>query len=401
MSYVTLQQGAAPSTPAASKASLYVDTTGRLHVLNSDGEDTTLVPSGPNMIRNGAFWFAQRQAPGTATTYSNTTGRAICADGWGITNENASATYQRTDTSAAYDTGLAARHYGNFLKTTSTGKLVVSQVIENVDCMQYRGQTVRLTVWMKQLVGAAPVVRLGLAQLTSAGTVDTMPATFISAFGANGVDPTLGTNVSYIAPKSGTTGDGCTISGNAASCTLSSSWQRFSVLFDVPTSMKNLVVLVFGNAQFAATNGFAISQCTLRVGASIPEWETVDVKTELLRVKRYYQKSFSVDTAPAQNAGVGTGALMCIAGKAAAVARAGVWYYTYPVEMRATPTITLYNPGAANAQARRVSGAAAADQTATATLNSNPHSFGVTCTGDAAGTVGDEIIVHFSSDAEL
>jgi hypothetical protein len=190
-----------------------------------------------NYVRNAGFWFAQRQAPGTATTYSNTSGRAISADGWGITNENASAQYARTDTQNAPQTGLQGRFYGSFTKISSTGKLVASQVIEGTDTNALRGRTVRVQCRMKGIVAAMQTVRLGLVQLNSFGTIDALPATFISAFGANGTDPTLGTNLAYILPKD-SNADNATISGNAASCAVTTAWQRYGALFDVPSNAR-------------------------------------------------------------------------------------------------------------------------------------------------------------------
>jgi hypothetical protein len=254
---------------------------------------------------------------------------------------------------------------------------------------------------MKQLVGASPVVRIGAAQLAAAGTIDTIPATFISAMGANGTDPTLGANISRIAPKTGTTGDGGTVNGNAVDCTLTSAWVRYSFVFDVPTDCKNLIIMVWGNAQFAATNGFAISQASLTDGGDIQDWSPQLMSAELIKVRRFYQKTFAVDTAPAQNAGVTTGCLRSGLWKAGAVAVAAQfqWIYNPPLRIAAV-TLTTYNPGVANAAVRQIGGTAA-DLTATATANSTDSSVDITATGVAAGTVGDQVGVHVSADAEL
>lgn len=400
MAQIDLALVAPPSTPAASTASLFADTADKRPKWLDEKGVLNVIPNrlSRNFVRNGGFWFAQRQAPGTATTYSATASRAISADGWGITNENASATYQRTD-AATPETGLTSQYYGNFLKTTSAGKLVVSQVIETRDTMALRGRTVRVTAWMKQLVGATPVVRLGLAQLQAAGTVDTMPATFISAFGANGTDPTLGTNVARITPKSGVSGDNCTVTGAAADCTLSASWQRFSVVFDVPLDCKNLIPMFWGNAQFAATNGFAISQVELTDGYETQDWSALDANAELARVQRHYQKTFNVDTAPVQNAGVDTGEHRIMCGKAGAVANVSP---TLPfiVPMRIAPATRItYNPSAANAEVRDVS--AALDCSATAFAGVTERGLRLTWTGNASSAVGNTLGVHCTYDAEI
>lgn len=404
MSDLLLNETAAPSTPASAKVKVYVDSADRaLKTLDSKGVITSLANgSEPNLLRNSGLWFAQRQAPGTATTYSSVAGRVFCADGWAITNENASATYQRTDTSGSAETGLQGRYYGNFLKITSTGKLVVSQCIEGTDTNALRGRTVRFQCWLKQLVGTTPTVRIGVAYLSNSGTIDTIPATFISAFGGAGTDPTLGTNLALITPKAGVSADGGTVNGNAVDCILASSWQRFGVVVDIPATAKNIVVMVWGNAQFAATNGFAMSQASLTDGYGIQAWAPLPIPLELVRVRRYYQKTFDVDTAPAQNAGAATGAVQGIIGKAAAVALAAVIPWVYPVPMRlAAVTITQFSPESAAAAPWRTTGAAPAVQTAPATANSTTQGILVTATGDAAGVVGDRVHVHLTCDAEL
>jgi hypothetical protein len=400
MSYQTYTNSATPSTPASGKSTAFVGTDGRPQVLNSTGVLNLLVGQAANLVRNSGFWFAQRQTPGTLTTYSNTSGRSICADGWGITNENASAQFRRVDTLTP-ETGLADRFYGEFTKITSTGKLVVTQVIENADIALVRGRTVRVSCKMKQVVGSAPIIRLGLLQLTAAGTVDSIPATFVSAFGANGTDPTLGTNVSRITPKSGVTAETGTVNGNAVDCTLSSSWQKFSAVFDVPTDAKNLIICLWGNAQFAATNGFAVADVMLTDGYEIRDFEPLPYAVEMRRVQRFYQKTFSIDTAPAQNLGTATGQITGILGKAGAIALAAILSWRYPVRMRAAATtLTLYSPGSASAQVRQISGTAA-DLTASATANSTESGVDVTATGAATGAVGDQVGVHISADAEL
>lgn len=389
-----------PSTPAAGKGTVFLNTDFELAIVDANGVIRTLAglaKSSPSYIRNGGFWFAQRQPPATATTYSSTTTRVITADGWGLVNENASSTYQRTDTTNASETGLQSRYYGNFLKITTTGKLLISQVIAADDAQQLRGRTVRFQAHMKQLVGASPVVNMAVLAWT--GTADATLGTFATAFGANGVNPTLGTSLAYIAPNAGSaTTDSGTVDAAKASFTLTSAWARYGATFTIPTTANNIVLLIWGNNQFAATNGFAVSQAILADGQGNPDWRPLPYDLELSKVRRFYQKSFATDTSPAQNAGATTGAQLAIAGKASAVAFAGVWHIDYMPPMRiAASTLTLFNPSAANAQARR----GLADQTATTTANSTQKGFEITCTGDGAGTVGDQILVHWSADCEI
>ncbi len=399
MSFQTFTGGAAPATPAAGKASFYVDTNEEPRCINSDGVDMGLANKDAyNWLRNSGMWFAQRQSPGTLTTYNSAAARAITADGWGVTNENASVQYQRTDTATAPETGLSGRYYGTFTKITNTGKVVISQVIEGTDTGALRGSTVRLQLWMKS-VSSNFTVRIALAYLTT-GTPDSgMPASFITAFGANGTDPTLGTNLAYITPKAGIVADGGTIDGNGVDCAIvTTDWTRFGAVFDVPSTARNLVVIVFSDSQMTAAQGIAMSQVSITAGQAVQEWSPMAYPEELARVQRFYAKSFNIDTLPAQNAGL-AGAVRGHANVAGATA-GQVIGVRFPVPMRVAPTtITTYNPSAANAQARNTT--AAADATATATANAAEQAMEVTFTGVVGWLAGQSMAVHYTADAEI
>lgn len=400
MSQIDLELVAAPATPAASVTSTFLDTVDR-RLKSLDGQGVlNVLPNrmSRDFVRNGGFWFAQRQAPATATTYSSVAARAITADGWGVTNQNASVTYQRTD-AITPETGLKSQYYGNFVKITATGKVLVSQVIESRDTMALRGRTVRVTAWMRQVVGVAPVVRLGLAQLAAAGVFDTPPATFVSAYNADGTDPTLGANIARITPKAGVSGDNCTVSGNAASCTLSAVWQRFSAVFDVPLDCKNLIPMFWGNAQFAATNGFAISQVQLTDGFETQDWTARDIGSELARVQRYFQKTFNVDTLPAQNIGANTGEFRMMSGTVGAVASTSNTYM-FTVPMRLAPSSnTFFSPASIAAQVQNMGTFALATVSAFAGLTER--GCYLTFTGDVGNVVGASFGVHMTFSAEM
>jgi hypothetical protein len=107
VSLLRFNKVAQPSTPAANKLVIFTDTTDRkVKALDDLAVLSTLTPDDikDNMIVNGGFEFAQRQVPGTLTTYSNTTGRSFGADRWGMTNENASIQFQNVDSIGATET---------------------------------------------------------------------------------------------------------------------------------------------------------------------------------------------------------------------------------------------------------------------------------------------------------
>lgn len=401
MSRLFLNKVATPATPAAGKVVVFVDTAdGRVKSIDENGAVHFLTSCdwGENLLFNGAFDLAQRQAPGTLTTYSNTTGRAYGADRWGMTNENASIQFQRVDSSTTTETGLQARMYGKFKKLTSAGKIIVSQVLEASNTMALRGRPVRLQAKMRYTVAASMTVRLGLLYLTNAGTIDTIPATFVSAFGAGGTDPTWGANLTALAPGAV---DGGAVSGLGMSCVLTANWVRYSAVFTVPSNCKNLIAVIWSNGQLAANDELNITEVGLYDGQEIMDFTPRPLHQIIQSCERYYQKTFDVDTAPAQNAGVATGALRAMLGKAAATALAAQFQWKFRVPMRnASQVFTTYNPAAANAQVRQIGGTAA-DLTATATANPTANGVDITATGAAGGAVGDQVGVHVSADNEL
>jgi hypothetical protein len=397
---VRMTAGSTPNTPPALQHEIYPDSAdGRLKQIDPQGVRHILTPCGwrdNNVIINGEFDYAQRQAPGTLTTYSNTSGRAYGADRWGMTNENASIQYQRVDSIGAPETGLQARFYGKFKKLTSAGKMVVSQGIESGQMAHLRGRRVRVQAKMRFTVAASMTARLGLLYLTSAGTVDVLPATFVSAFGAVGTDPTWGTNLTALTPVSA---DGGSVSGLGINCVLTAAWVRYSATFDVPASCKNLIPVIWTNGQPAANDELNVTEVGLYDGEEIREWMPRSQAEQLLLCQRYYVKSFGVDVLPAQNVGVNSGEARSVAGKAGAVANAGYLPVEFPVTLFKSPTVTVFNPAAANALARNITGAA--DMGATAIVGTTASDFYINATGVAATAVGDLIAIHYTADAEI
>ena len=98
----------------------------------------------------------------------------------------------------------------------------------------------------------------------------------------------------------------------------------------------------------------------------------------------------------------GSGAVGMI-GKAGATVLAANYPIMFKVEMFKVPTVTFFTPVTTGAQCYRFSGGAAAAQTATAARASSTTTKGliVTATGDALGTVGDLVGVHYTASAEI
>src|SRR5574339_99930 len=349
-----------------------------------------------DLIRNSGFWFAQRQVPGTLTTLvSSASGRNPSADGWGVTVGAADIQYQRVDTSAAPETGLQNKYYGTYKKTTTSGKMFISQVIEGTECQTYRGKAVRFQCWLK--ASSSKTLKMAVVQNDSASTENVLAPSWITAVGADTVDPTLGTNLAFIAPASDKL-DNVTVGANAASCAVTTAWQRFSFVVTLPSDFKNIVVVIWTDSAFATNDTFSIAQVSLTTGHEIQDWNPLPYIQELHRVQRHYCKSFNIDQNPTTNVGVNTGEFkfMCVVGAATAFAGVG---FRFPVKMRAAPgTLTLYNPSAANAQVRNITDAA--DCSSSAVTADGEDGAWINATSSAAAAAGEHFAVHWSADAK-
>lgn len=401
---VTTKGDLTPATAANALARLAVGNDDQ--VLIADAAQSTgmkwsdKADSNYNLLINGGFGVLQRLATALTTIPgASATVRIYTADRWGFTVGNVTTPkFQQVDTIAAPETGLGARYYGKYKQITNAAKQFVSQVLLASDVAPLRGRTVRFQARMKYSVAASMTVRLGLIQLNSAGVADTMPATFISAFNADGTDPTLGTNLAYITPV---LADGGTIVGSAMDCVLTNGWVRYSATFVVPADCQNLVVGVWSNSAIAALDELNISECGLYIGKSICEWNPVPFEADRIACLFYYQKTFPYTSPPAEfssqlNAPRGT---VVIAG-AVTTSSAIQWRFTVPLRISPLSSrVTFYNPSAFNAFMRNIP--LGTDATATSAGNHSNVSIDINCTGLAGWVVGNEIKVHATVDGEL
>lgn len=394
------------NTPAAGVTAVFVDSADkRIKVKDENGVISTLTPDGlggRNVLVNGGFNVQQRVATtSTAIPSISTTTRAgQVADRWAVTVGNTTTcSWAQIDSSAANETNLLARYYGKITQATNAAKFILSQFIINADMMHLRGQKVRVSCKIKQFVGSNQIYKLGLLQLAAAGTVDTSPA-FISAIGASTVDPTWGTNLLLINPDSTPTGENGTISGSSLQITSTVNWVRSSCVFTIPADAKNLIVVLWKDSTGGATDATGIAEFQLTQGTELVDYIEPPLVKTILKCQRFYCKTFAMTTVPVTNAGINTGEAKGVAGKAGAVANSGIIFWRYPVVMWKTPiTVTLYNPAAANALIRNITGTA--DMGATAATAQLDASTIVIATGVAATAIGDQIGIHITADAEI
>lgn len=181
---------------------------------------------------------------------------------------------------------------------------------------------------------------------------------------------------------------------------LTTTKQRFQQFLSVPATANQIGIafqwtptgVASGNTDYVQFDNVQLK------GAGIAtNFELLPVGQIRNLVARHYRKTFPEATAPAQNAGL-AGALTFPLIVAGAVLTIGP-PVLHGVPMRATPTVTFYNPAAANAFVRNVT--LATDATTTAVANAGDMGFGITQTGLAAWAVGNQLAVHFQADARI
>lgn len=176
------------------------------------------------------------------------------------------------------------------------------------------------------------------------------------------------------------------LGSGATNKTTAGSWQSGN--FYGVTGSTNLI------AQANATTLVITGVRLLPAGAD-QGWAPRTFSDELERSRRFYRKSFPIGTVPAQNAGL-TGAA-CAAAQAAGARPMLTLQFGKP--MLLTPTITTFNPSAANANWRDVTAVA---DVAAVVLTNGRGPLGATI-GASAGsaTAGNENCIHYTAEGGL
>jgi hypothetical protein len=131
-------------------------------------------------------------------------------------------------------------------------------------------------------------------------------------------------------------------------------------------------------------------------GVATP-YQHVTFEDQLAKAMRHFQKTFAYSTAPAQDVGIQTGEQFGVVSNTNS-ANNRMWG-TFKVPMRVNPTMTTYNPQAANANVRDES--STVDCTITAGGASAGRAFQFLCTTGASSGVGNLFGLHYIADAGI
>jgi hypothetical protein len=143
-----------------------------------------------------------------------------------------------------------------------------------------------------------------------------------------------------------------------------------------------------------ATKDVKITEVSLQPGSLPTIFERLPISMTLALCLPYYQKSFPYATTPVQNVGNFDGATVTVT--AGTVAGSGAESIKFLPPMRAAPTITTYNPSAANANWWDSS--ANASRTV---FSANVIEKGFRLTVNSSTTTAAQHFIHWSAEAEL
>lgn len=328
-----------------------------------------------NSVMNGDFRVHQR---GT----SSVTGGFV-VDRWLIASVNGSRTAQRvalTDSDRAFIGRGDALWCLQYAATGGSGtgdQEILRHNIEGVRSLT--GRTVTVSFWARRTAGS--------------GNIGTE---FVQVFGTGG------------SPSANVSGIGST------QHVMSSSWQRYSATASIPTggtlgtNGDDYLAVNFwlsaGSTLSTRAGGigvqtgtFQITDVQVEIGAEATPFEFRPLQQELALCQRYYWNTFPNGVAAAQNAG--TGGALFFSQSTGASTNGAYGPFFLPVTMRAVPTITTFNPSAANAQIRNNS--TSTDFTVTTATAISVQYFSVTATSPASSSAGQGCWLHAAASAEF
>lgn len=332
-------------------------------------------PGWRNMLLNGDFRLNQRgvssiadDAYGPDRWYALTQSGAIGYSLLTSPEENASGTSQ----------GYAARLTQS---QASAQRFGIAQIVEADQGYRFRSQSLVFSCRVR--CSAATTIRYAL--INWKGAADTVTSDIVADW------------------TSGSFAEGGFFIANAGVAQVGSvavsanTWTSLpGVTGPLSSSTTNIIVMVWTDSAQAQNVTLDIGECQLERGSLRFPFEKRPLALELAMCQRYYEKSFPLDTTPAQNGGT-TEVPVFSQAVAASTSQGGI-FFAFKVTKRASPTVTGFNPLAANAQIRNNTGSTDWSSTATSARQGGVFFTG---TSPAASAAGNICSIHWTADAEL
>ena len=265
------------SATANVNTSLPIGTAGQVLTVNSGAtapEWAAPAASGvnKNYLINGGFAIAQR---GTSFTASLNNDDAYTLDRWYILSDSNDVIDVTQDTTTVPTNGQFAIALD---VETVNKKFGIATIIENKDVIGLVGNTV--TFSFKAKVSATTKLdNVKAAIVAWSGTADTVTSDIISAWGAEGTNPTLIANATY--------------ENSPANLSVTTSYATYSVSAAVDTaSTKNLILFIWSDVTDTTLGDLLyISQAKLELGSTATAFQYAGgtISGELEACQRYYE----------------------------------------------------------------------------------------------------------------
>jgi len=226
-----------------------------------------------NYLINGGFAVAQR---GTSFTAGSNNDDAYTLDRWYILSDTNDVIDVTQDTTTVPTNGEFAIALD--VETTNK-KFGIATIIENKDVIGLVGNTV--TFSFKAKVSATTKLdNVKAAIVAWSGTADTVTSDIISAWGAEGTNPTLIANATY--------------ENTPANLNLTTSYATYSVTAPIDTaSTQNLILFIWSDVTDTTAGDFlyiAESKLELGLTATAFQYAGGTFQAELAACQRYYYR---------------------------------------------------------------------------------------------------------------
>ena len=225
-----------------------------------------------NRLINGDFDIAQRGTSFTSTSSANNDD-TYTLDRWYILSDG-NDTIDVTQTTTV-PTG-AQNSIGLDVETINK-KFGIAQIIEASNCFDVIGGNVTLSFQAK-VSSVTKLDNIKCAIVAWSGTADTVTSDIISAWGAEGTNPTLIANATY--------------ENTPANLSVTTSFASYSVTANVDTaSTKNIIVFIWSDVTDTTLGDFLyITNVQLESGSTATSFDYRPFGTELFHCQRYYER---------------------------------------------------------------------------------------------------------------
>jgi hypothetical protein len=232
---------------------------------------TPISPVNKNYLINGGFAISQR---GTSFTAGNNNDDAYTLDRWYILSDTNDVIDVTQDTTTVPTNGQFAIALD---VETVNKKFGIATIIENKDVIGLVGNTVTFSFKAK-VSSTTKLDNVKAAIVAWSGTADTVTSDIISAWGAEGTNPTLIANATY--------------ENSPANLSLTTSYATYSISAAVDTaSTTNLILFVWSDVTDTTLGDFLyISETKLELGSTATAFQYAGgtIASELSDCQRYY-----------------------------------------------------------------------------------------------------------------